>query len=87
MDAETEAEGEDLGNIAVQFPDPIHLQGPDGVSYCIVDEGALCEALGVDSVTAYRATEFGLEWLTEKRRWEAVEAASAGPKAISKLKN
>lgn len=86
-DPETEkAEGEDEP-LAVQFPDPIYLSSPDGVSYVITDEGALCESLGVDSVMAYRATDQGLEWLTEKRRWEPVEAAASAPRVVSARKN
>lgn len=86
-DPETqEAEGED-GPLAVEFPDPIFLSSPDGVTYVITDEGALCESLGADSIMAYRATDQGLEWLTAKRRWEPVEAPASGPKVASIRKN
>jgi hypothetical protein len=82
-----EAEGEGDGTIGVQIPDPISLSSPEGVTYVITDEGALCESLGVDSVMAYRATDQGLEWLTEKRRWEPVEAAASAPRVVSARKN
>lgn len=72
------------GPLAVSFPDPIYLQSPDGVSYVISDEGALAAALGVETVAAFRATERGLEWLTEKRHWENVEAGIAKVSALKR---
>lgn len=72
MTDETE-DSELEGPLAVEFPDPIYLTSPDGVHYCITDEGALCEALGVEGVMAWRATDAGLEWLTVNRHWESVE--------------
>ncbi len=82
-----ETEDQELeGPLAVEWPDPIYLQAPDGSGYCIADDGALCALLGVDSVIAYRVTDAVLEWLTEKRRWESVEAPATGPK-VARLKN
>lgn len=72
------------GPLAVSFPDPIYLQAPDGVTYCISDEGQLSAILGVETVAAFRATEKGLEWLTEKRHWENVEAGAARVAAIKR---
>ena len=70
--------------LAVSIPDPIHLQAPDGTHYVIADEGALAAMLGVEYVAAYRATDKGLEWLTEKRHWENVEAGAAKVAALKR---
>lgn len=51
-------------------------------------EATICGLLGVESIPAYLATDAGLEWLTEKRRWEPVEAPASGPaRVVSSRKN
>jgi hypothetical protein len=86
-DPETdEAEGED-GPLAVDFPDPIYLTAPDGVEYVINCEATLAALLKIDQVPAYRVTDKGLEFLTEKRRWENVELGTAPARVLSTRKN
>ncbi|MCZ8113825.1 hypothetical protein [Silanimonas sp.] len=84
---ETEkAEGEDEP-LAVDFPDPIYLTAPDGVEYVINCEATLAALLKIDQVPAYRVTDKGLEFLTEKRRWESVELHTAPARVLSTRKN
>lgn len=71
--------------MAVDFPDPIFLTGPDGTEYVIACEGTLAGLLGVDNVSVYRATDKGLEFLTPKRRWENVESVGAAPRAMKRV--
>ena len=79
---------EDEDEIGVEPPQPISLTAPDGTTYVITCEATICGLLGVESIPAYRATDAGLEWLTEKRRWEPVEAPASGPaKVVPSRKN
>lgn len=86
MTDETESD-EDEDEIGVEPPQPIFLSSTDGTTYVITCEATICGLLGAESIPAYRATDAGLEWLTEKRRWEPVEAPASGPKVVSIRKN